>query len=166
MATSSWLENTLCSENTLHTSGFPGSLRRMRAGSVTICITRWVVSSGVEASSMWLFRLLLIFCTPSMPSTLGTEVAFSHGHGGGALQLTAPGLEHAVVVEPVTEFVRQGADHVQRAVEAEQNPGFLDHRHGHAEGAAAVAGALFGVDPAAVEGASGKIRQVRREFGK
>ncbi len=51
----------------------------MRCGSVTICITRCVVSSGVAASSMWLFRLLLIFCCPSMPSTLGNSVAFICG---------------------------------------------------------------------------------------
>ena len=79
ISTSSAGVKTLCSVKTLQTSGLPGSVRFMRCGSVTICMTRWRVSSGVAASSMWLFRLLPIFSLPSMPRTLGTSVAFICG---------------------------------------------------------------------------------------
>jgi hypothetical protein len=51
-STTSFGVKTLCRVNTLHTSGLPGSVLFIRCVSVTICMTRWRVSSGVAASSI------------------------------------------------------------------------------------------------------------------
>ena len=84
-------------------------------------------------------------------------------HGRVLLQLGLAGGVGALVVEGVPQLVGDGADLVERAVEVAQHAAFLDRRHAHAERAAALAVALFGVDPVVVEGAFGEGRQVRRE---
>ncbi len=62
----------------------------------------------------------------------------------------------ALVVEGMPQLVGDGADLVERAVEVAQHAAFLDDRNTHAERSAALAVALFGVDPVSVEGAFGE----------
>ena len=61
-------------------SGWPGSLRRLRAGSVIIGLTLPVISSGVSESRMALFSDFDIF-RPSVPGTFGISVSLAPGSG-------------------------------------------------------------------------------------
>ena len=61
-------------------SGLPGSLRRLRAGSVTIGRILARMTSGGSASSMSLPYDLDIL-RPSVPGTLGISVSFASGSG-------------------------------------------------------------------------------------
>src|SRR5216683_3348519 len=45
-------ENSLCQSYTGHTSGFPGSLRRLRAGSVTMTLVLARMSASLSLSMM------------------------------------------------------------------------------------------------------------------
>src|SRR5262244_545127 len=76
----------LCRSKTGHTSGLPGSLRRLRAGSVIIGLTFVVISSSVSESRMALFSDLDIF-RPSVPGTLGISVSLAPGSGNTGFQV-------------------------------------------------------------------------------
>src|SRR5262249_29727109 len=70
----------LCRSNTGQTSGVPGSLRRLRAGSVTIRRMLARITSDGSASSMSLpydFDIL----RPSVPGTFGISVSLASGSG-------------------------------------------------------------------------------------
>ena len=70
----------LCRSKTGQTSGLPGSLRRLRAGSVTMGLTLAAIASGVSDRKMALpsdFDIL----RPSVPGTLGISVSFAPGSG-------------------------------------------------------------------------------------
>ena len=58
----------------MQTSGRPGSVRRMRMVSVTMLMTWPRMTSGAARTSMVLPIDLLIFRTPSVPSTTGASV--------------------------------------------------------------------------------------------
>ncbi len=88
------------------------------------------------------------------------------GHGGTALQGGFASPVGAVIVVSVAEFVGDGGDLGQGAIEVAQDARLLHAADAHAEGAAALAGALLGVDPVLVEGAVGEIRQVAGEAGE
>src|SRR2546428_329823 len=70
----------LCRSNTGHTSGLPGSERRLRAGSVIMGRTLARIVSGGSASSMSLPYDLDIL-RPSVPGTLGISVSLTSGSG-------------------------------------------------------------------------------------
>src|SRR5687768_1542415 len=70
----------LCRSNTGQISGLPGSVRRFRAGSVTIGRTFWRMTSGESASSMSLPYDFDIF-RPSVPGTFGISVSLASGSG-------------------------------------------------------------------------------------
>jgi len=66
-------------------------------------------------------------------------------------------------VKAVPQLVRDGAHLVEGAVEVAQHSALLDGCHTHAERAAALAFALFRVDPSVIEGAFCERAQIRRE---
>src|SRR5207245_8277395 len=70
----------LCRSNTGQISGLPGSVRRLRAGSVTIGRTLAVIVSAVSARSIVLLYDFDIF-RPSVPGTFGISVSFASGSG-------------------------------------------------------------------------------------
>ncbi len=70
----------LCRSNTGQISGLPGSLRRLRAGSVTMGLILAVISSGVSESRIALLSDFDIL-RPSVPGTLGIWVSLAPGSG-------------------------------------------------------------------------------------
>src|SRR5215831_1756044 len=76
----------LCRSKTGHTSGLPGSLRRLRAGSVIIGLTFVVISSSVSESRMALPSDLDIL-RPSVPGTFGISVSLAPGSGKTGFQV-------------------------------------------------------------------------------
>src|SRR5262249_55559718 len=85
-AAHSWVatgEHALCRSQTGHLSGSPGSLRRTRAGSVTIGFSFWRTTSG---GSFRKIALLYDFdiLRPSVPGTRGVGVSRVLGSGNSA----------------------------------------------------------------------------------
>src|SRR2546427_2869425 len=70
----------LCRSNTGQMSGLPGSVRRWRAGSVTIGRTLRVMVGPSSARSIVLLYDFDIF-RPSVPGTFGISVSFTSGSG-------------------------------------------------------------------------------------
>ena len=65
----------------MQTSGRPGSVRRIRFVSVTIDMTCLRMTSSDANTSIVLPTDLLIFLTPSVPSTTGASVKTAFGSG-------------------------------------------------------------------------------------
>ena len=65
----------------MHTSGRPGSVRKIRWVSVTIDMTCLRMTSAGARTSIVLPTDLDIFLTPSVPSTVGASVKTACGSG-------------------------------------------------------------------------------------
>ena len=63
----------------------------------------------------------------------------------------------------MAQFVRQGGDLVKGTIEVAQDAALAYARHVHAEGSAALAIALFGIDPVMFKGMAGKGFKIRAE---
>src|SRR5258707_10964066 len=78
--------NILCRSPTGHTSGFPGSERRTRAGSVTIVLS-FCRTTGSGSVSIIVLPYDFDILRPSVPGSLGTGVSRDCGSGQTSLAL-------------------------------------------------------------------------------
>src|SRR5271169_1810933 len=83
LAIVSLLLNILCRSPTGHTSGLPGSLRRTRAGSVTM-VFNFCRTTGSGSVSRIVLPYDLDILRPSVPGSLGVGVSNAFGSGNTA----------------------------------------------------------------------------------
>src|ERR1019366_9628357 len=95
----SLLLKILCKSPTGQTSGFPGSVRRMRAGSVTM-----VFNLARNDASGSLSRMVLPYdfdiLRPSVPGSLAAGVSRGFGSGKTSLELIIGGRPSRTILEP------------------------------------------------------------------
>src|SRR5262249_60938169 len=81
-----WWLKILCRSPTGQTSGFPGSERRTRAGSVTIVFNFWR-TTGSGSVSMIVFPYDFDILRPSVPGNLAAGVSSGYGSGNTVVRL-------------------------------------------------------------------------------